>query len=68
MDRNVLDAAQQSAGRVYSGPERLRVLTGIILCILLAALDQTVVLPAIPQIALNLHGTGICPGSFRPIC
>lgn len=58
MDRNVLDAAQHGASRVYSGPERLRVLTGIILCILLAALDQTVVLPAIPQIALNLHGTG----------
>jgi EmrB/QacA subfamily drug resistance transporter len=58
MDGNVLDAAQHGAARVFTGPERLRVLTGIILCILLAALDQTVVLPAIPQIALNLRGTG----------
>ncbi len=44
------------ATREYSPAERLRVITGIILCILLAALDQTVVLPAIPQIAANLHG------------
>jgi EmrB/QacA subfamily drug resistance transporter len=34
----------------------MRVLTGILLCILLAALDQTVVLPAIPQMAATLHG------------
>jgi EmrB/QacA subfamily drug resistance transporter len=44
--------------RVYSHAERLRVVTGIILCILLAALDQTVVLPAIPQMAASLHGVG----------
>lgn len=44
------------APRIYSHDERLRVVTGIITCIFVAALDQTVVLPAIPQIARNLHG------------
>lgn len=42
--------------RVFSHQERLRVITGIVLCIFLAALDQTVVLPAIPQISANLGG------------
>ncbi|MBB5372974.1 MDR family MFS transporter [Acidocella aromatica] len=42
--------------RDYSHAERLRVVTGVITCILLVALDQSVVLPAIPQIAANLHG------------
>ncbi len=42
--------------RSYSHAEILRVIFGIILCILLTALDQTVVLPAIPQIAATLHG------------
>jgi EmrB/QacA subfamily drug resistance transporter len=44
--------------RIFSHAERRRVLTGIILCILLAALDQTVVLPALPQMAASLHGLG----------
>jgi EmrB/QacA subfamily drug resistance transporter len=42
--------------RVYTHAEKLRVVTGIIVCILLTALDQTVVLPAIPQMAATLHG------------
>ncbi len=46
----------EPAARVYTHPERLRVVTGIIVCILLAALDQSVVLPAIPQMAASLHG------------
>jgi EmrB/QacA subfamily drug resistance transporter len=46
------------AARTYSHAERLRVITGIVTCILLAALDQTVVLPAIPQIGASLHGSG----------
>lgn len=33
----------------------LKVLSGIVICIFLAALDQTVVIPAIPAIAQNLH-------------
>ncbi len=44
------------AGRVYSHAERLRVVAGILTCILLTALDQTVVLPAIPQMAATLSG------------
>jgi EmrB/QacA subfamily drug resistance transporter len=36
----------------------LRVITGILLCILLAAIDQTVVVPAVPAIAADLHGFG----------
>ena len=52
-------SASSSAGperRDYSHGERLRVITGILTCILLVALDQSVVLPAIPQIAAGLHG------------
>lgn len=36
----------------------MRVIGGIILCILLAALDQTVVIPAVPAIANDLNGFG----------
>jgi len=42
----------------YSHPEILRVVTGVMLCILLAALDQTVVVPAVPAIAADLNGFG----------
>lgn len=42
----------------YSHQQILRVLSGIILCILLAALDQTVVIPAVPAIAADLNGFG----------
>jgi EmrB/QacA subfamily drug resistance transporter len=58
MSRNNEAAPPMNAGRIYSQAERLRVLVGIIMCILLAALDQTVVLPAIPQMAATLHGAG----------
>jgi EmrB/QacA subfamily drug resistance transporter len=44
--------------RVYTHQERLRVVIGIVMCILLSALDQTVVLPAIPAISVSLHGVG----------
>jgi EmrB/QacA subfamily drug resistance transporter len=36
----------------------LRVLSGILLCIFLAAIDQTVVIPAVPAIAADLNGFG----------
>ncbi len=36
----------------------MRVIGGIVLCILLAALDQTVVIPAVPAIANDLNGFG----------
>jgi EmrB/QacA subfamily drug resistance transporter len=40
----------------YTHQQRLRVIFGIILCILLAAIDQTVVIPAVPAMATDLHG------------
>ncbi|WP_297366878.1 MDR family MFS transporter [Acidocella sp.] len=39
----------------YSHEARMRVIFGILTCILLASIDQTVVLPAIPQMAASLH-------------
>ncbi len=42
----------------YSHAQIRRVITGILLCILLAAIDQTVVVPAVPAIAADLHGFG----------
>jgi len=40
----------------FSHGQILRVLSGVILCIFLAAIDQTVVIPAVPAIAADLHG------------
>jgi EmrB/QacA subfamily drug resistance transporter len=51
-------APPEGAGRVYSHAERMRVVFGILAAMMLAALDQTVVLPAIPQMAVSLHGAG----------
>ena len=42
----------------YSHVQIKRVVTGIMLCILLAALDQTVVIPAVPAIAGELNAFG----------
>ena len=42
----------------YSHQQIVRVITGIMLCILLAALDQTVVIPAVPAIAADLGAFG----------
>jgi EmrB/QacA subfamily drug resistance transporter len=42
----------------FSHQEIVQVLTGILLCILLAAVDQTVVVPAVPAIAADLNGFG----------
>jgi EmrB/QacA subfamily drug resistance transporter len=47
--------ASRGSPTEYSHPQILRVITGIILCMLLAALDQTVVIPAVPAIARDLH-------------
>ncbi len=46
------------SGAVYSHQQIVRVITGILLCILLAALDQTVVIPAVPAIAADLNAFG----------
>jgi Resolvase, N terminal domain len=42
----------------YSHTQILRVISGIFLCMLLAALDQTAVVPAVPAIARDLHSYG----------
>jgi EmrB/QacA subfamily drug resistance transporter len=42
----------------FTHQQIVRVLTGILLCILLAAIDQTVVVPAVPAIAADLNGFG----------
>ena len=42
----------------YSHAQIKRVVTGIMLCILLAALDQTVVIPAVPAMAAELNAFG----------
>src|ERR1700748_1514324 len=40
----------------FSHQQILSVLSGILLCIFLAAIDQTVVIPAVPAIAADLNG------------
>jgi EmrB/QacA subfamily drug resistance transporter len=40
----------------FTHQQILRVITGILLCIFLAAIDQTVVIPAVPAIAADLNG------------
>ncbi|MBW4022410.1 MAG: MFS transporter [Proteobacteria bacterium] len=53
-----MDAHQEAARELppnYSHAQILRVISGIVLCMLLAALDQTVVIPAVPAIARDLH-------------
>ena len=42
----------------YTHQQILRVVTGIMLCILLASLDQTVIIPAVPAIAGDLNAFG----------
>src|ERR1700744_5787351 len=40
----------------FTHQQVLRVLSGILLCMFLAAIDQTVVIPAVPAIAADLNG------------
>ncbi|MBV8096007.1 MAG: MFS transporter [Acetobacteraceae bacterium] len=42
----------------FTHQQILRVLSGILLCIFLAAIDQTVVIPAVPAMAAELNGFG----------
>lgn len=48
--------AFSDAAPVFTHEQILRVVVGILLCILLAAIDQTVVVPAVPSIAADLNG------------
>ncbi len=53
-------AAEQSAAadRPFSREQVIRVITGILICMFLGALDQTVVVPAVPAIAADLDSYG----------
>ncbi len=42
----------------YTHQQILRVITGIMLCIFLASLDQTVIIPAVPAMAADLNSFG----------
>jgi EmrB/QacA subfamily drug resistance transporter len=44
------------AARVFTHEEVLTVIRGVVLCILLAALDQTIFVPAVPRMAHDLGG------------
>jgi len=46
----------EPAPRYLTHPEILPVVRGVALCILLSALDQTIVVPAVPAMAAQLHG------------
>jgi EmrB/QacA subfamily drug resistance transporter len=48
--------AQAEERARFTHQQILRVITGILLCIFLAAIDQTVVIPAVPAIAADLDG------------
>jgi multidrug resistance protein len=50
--------APAAAPPAFTHQQILRVISGILLCILLAAIDQTVVVPAVPAIAAELQGFG----------
>ncbi len=43
---------------VFTHRQIQKVIVGVLLCILLAAIDQTVVIPAVPSIAADLNGFG----------
>jgi EmrB/QacA subfamily drug resistance transporter len=46
----------QTAAKTFTHHEILPVIRGVALCILLSALDQTIVVPAVPKMAAQLHG------------
>lgn len=48
--------ARGEAPASFTHEQILKVLSGILLCIFLAAIDQTVVIPAVPAMAADLHG------------
>ncbi len=45
-----------TAAKTYTHEEILPVIRGVALCILLAALDQTIIVPAVPRMARDLGG------------
>src|SRR5262249_4406515 len=53
-----LAGQSQPEAQRFTHRQILTVLSGILLCIFLAAIDQTVVIPAVPAIAADLNGFG----------
>jgi EmrB/QacA subfamily drug resistance transporter len=52
-----LEAGESGAGNAhFTHQQILKVITGILLCIFLPAIDQTVVIPAVPAMAAELSG------------
>src|SRR6059058_5749890 len=60
MHGSMADAAPQLQAEIpaYSHKQIVRVITGIMLCMLLASLDQTVIIPAVPAMAADLNAFG----------
>ena len=48
--------AESSPVAAFSHEEVLRILSGVLLCMLMASLDQTVLATALPAIAADFHG------------
>lgn len=55
-DAEAADAGAAGTAPQFTHSQIMRVLSGILLCILLGALDQTVVIPAVPAMAADLKG------------
>jgi EmrB/QacA subfamily drug resistance transporter len=51
-----MDSIPEPRSPIYNHRQVLRVVSGVMLCMLIAALDQTVVIPAVPAIARDLQG------------
>ncbi|MDP9095505.1 MAG: MFS transporter [Pseudomonadota bacterium] len=58
MPRDLLPSDVQSDIPRYTHQQILRVITGIMLCIFLSSLDQTVIIPAVPAMAADLNAFG----------
>ena len=56
MDAAAPPLADTAPPAAFTHAQIMRVLAGVLLCILLAAIDQTVVVPAVPSIAADLNG------------
>ena len=56
MSASLMPAQAEGRTRFSTHQQILRVISGILLCIFLAAIDQTVVIPAVPAIAADLNG------------
>src|SRR6202000_2460495 len=51
-------AGTQTSAPVFTHEQVMRVMWGVALCIFLSALDQTIVVPAVPAMAGDLKGFG----------